>query len=143
MTISCNAVFQQTDIMTIVKAMRRLYGGSNYTIRLTDQDDHVVVHFDEELTPAQVAGNATKMYHRRKRGESRMMHVFLNGYCACDYREVFSRDPGVLLSLGSHGDAERILNLLTAHFGGGWIKDEGNSKHPDSWYHVLAGAEAA
>lgn len=144
MTITCNAVFQNTDILTIVQAMRRLYGGANYTIRLTDEDRHMVVNFNEELTPEQKAGNARKMYHRRDQGEPRMMHVFLDGYCACDYRDVFSRDSGVMLSLGAHGDAERILRMLTAHFGGGWVKNEAASaQNPDAWYRVRAEAEAA
>lgn len=144
MTVTCNAVFQSTDIMPIVKAMRSLYGGTNYSIRLTDNDRHVIVHFDEELTGEQKAGNVRKMYHKRDRGEPRMMHVFLDGYCAGDYRDVFSRDPGVLLSLGAHGDAEHIMRLLTAHFGGGWVKNEAaGSANPDAWYHVRGVEEAA
>lgn len=135
MSTNIRAVFADADIGKIATTLRRVYGGDSYSIGLTDEDRHMILSFTEAPTPEQVAANKALYYHRRKTGTQRHMHVFLDGMCAMDYRDIEIAGPTAYVVLGSPGDARKILTLLVAAFGGGFIRDEATG---DEWERVGA-----
>lgn len=133
MGVDIKAVFPSTDAATIATTLRRVYGGDNYTIRLTDEDRHMVISFEEELPADEKESNKRRHLLNRNRGKARMMHAFLDGMCLTDYRDLEIAGPTAYVMLGSSGEALDILTKLTKAMGGGFIRDEGAG---DEWVKI-------
>jgi hypothetical protein len=123
MGISYGGVFKNTDVLKVAQALIA-YGAEDVTIRFgSDPSSHGIIVFNDLLSEDKIAANANKLPWHREKGESRMMHVWWNGNCGCDYADV-TDVPSTMVHLGNSGNAKLIINHLVEAFGGGWIKDE-------------------
>ncbi len=127
------------SVIDIAKAIGSLYGGQHFKFRFGNESvldfgfglgkgidqGHYVLNFEQEH-PENV--KAMRPWERSKHAIHREMHVFTDGACASDYKDVTS-DPMTYISLGHWGECKEIINALVAHFGG-YICDEAGA---DEW----------
>lgn len=122
--------------VTIAREIKRLYGGTDFTVRLVEFDDgYYTLVFNEKLSEAQQArvNAGEKLFKVQRESVQRQMSIFTDGSCKCDYENVVGSDaPATMLSIGRHGDCEQIILPLVKLFGG-WVKDEAKG---DEWVRV-------
>ena len=127
------------SVIDVAKAIGSLYGGEHFQMRFGNENvvdfgfglgkgidsGHYVLTFDQEFSPEV---KAMRPWERKPHRIHRQMHVFTDGACASDYKDITS-DPMTYVSLGHWGECKEIINALVAHFGG-YICDEAGA---DEW----------
>ncbi len=127
--------------LDLARVIHQVYGGEAFNVRFGQGEfnmnsGHYVLNFDEEFSDEV---KALRPWDRKNHRIHRMMHVFTEGECACDYAEI-TTEPMTYVSLGHWGQCKEIINALIFHFGG-YRMDEAGSQE---WEQVPADeAEAA
>ena len=110
------------DPISIARLIQTNYGGSDFSIRIVNDNGFYQIIFNENLTAEQAAVPAIERMVKKIRPETRNMSFFTDGDCACDYAEI-TTEPMTIVSLGRHGDCKEIIDPLVRLLGG-YVKDE-------------------
>lgn len=103
----------------LVKMIQRHYGGHDFSIHFTHDEDFFQISFKQNYTEEQ---KAMRPWDRAKVATKRLMSVHVNGACKCDYASVTDENM-TYISLGHSGDAPRLIDALVSVLGG-YVKDE-------------------